>query len=109
VAHGQRFDLTRVRLRFYRSIAACDVHLGPLTMLVGRNGSGKSNFLDALRLTAQALAENLDNALRERGGVAEVRRRFKGHPTHFAISTARCQPYLYCFDALPQISSANTH
>lgn len=83
---ASRFDLARVRLRHYRSIAACDVSLGPLTILVGPNGAGKSNFLDALRLTAQALNENLDNALRERGGIAEVRRRSHGHPTHFGVS-----------------------
>ncbi|HET8658914.1 MAG TPA: AAA family ATPase [Micromonosporaceae bacterium] len=82
----RRFDLTHMRLRHYRSIAACSVELGPLTMLVGPNGAGKSNFLDALRFTAQALAENLDNALRERDGISEVRRRSRGHPTHFGIS-----------------------
>jgi len=75
-------------LRQYRSIAACDVVLGPLTMLVGPNGSGKSNFLDALRLTAQALSENLDNALRERGGIGEVRRRSHGDPKHFGVKVS---------------------
>ena len=40
--------LRRVRIRGYKSIAFCDVTLEPLTILVGRNGSGKSNFLDAL-------------------------------------------------------------
>lgn len=74
-----------MRLRHYRSIAACEVTLRRLTMLVGPNGSGKSNFLDALRLTAQSLNENLDNALRERGGIGEVRRRSRGHPTHFGV------------------------
>jgi AAA15 family ATPase/GTPase len=39
--------ITRVRLRNYRSIAECDVQLGPLTILVGPNGSGKRNFLCA--------------------------------------------------------------
>jgi len=77
--------LTRVILRNYRSIAACDVKLGPLTFLVGPNGSGKSNFLDALRLITDALRTSLDHALRDRGGVHEVRRRSSGHPTHFAI------------------------
>jgi predicted ATPase len=80
-----RFDITRVKLRQYRSIAACNVEVGSLNILVGPNGSGKSNFLDSMRLTAQALNENLDNALRERGGVSEVRRRSRGHPTHFGI------------------------
>ncbi|HEX8441066.1 AAA family ATPase [Archangium sp.] len=77
--------LTRVRLRNYRSIAACDVPLGPLTFLVGPNGSGKSNFMDALRLITDALRTSLDHALRDRGGVQEVRRRSSGHPTNFGI------------------------
>lgn len=80
-----RFDITRVRLRNYRSINVCDVRLGPMTVLVGPNGAGKSNFLDSLRLMSQALDENLDNALRERGGAAEVRRRSTGHPPSFKI------------------------
>ncbi|WP_194835111.1 AAA family ATPase [Nocardia sp. XZ_19_369] len=79
------FSLTRVRLRHYRSIADADVELGPLLLLVGPNGSGKSNFLDALRLVSESLQTSLDQALRSRGGVAEVRRRSTGHPTHFAI------------------------
>jgi predicted ATPase len=77
--------VTRVLLRNYRSIEACELHLGPLTFLVGPNGSGKSNFLDALRLVADSLNSSLDHALRERGGLNEVRRRSSGHPTHFAI------------------------
>lgn len=77
--------LTRVVLRNYKSIASCDVKLGPLTYLVGENGSGKSNFLDALHLVRDALAGSLDNALNERGGLSEVRRRSSGHPTHFGI------------------------
>ena len=75
----------RVKLRNYKSIARCDVELGPLGILVGPNGSGKSNFLDALSLTHQALDMTLDHALRERGGVNEVRRRSGGHPSNFAI------------------------
>lgn len=77
--------LTRVVLRNYKSIGACDVRLQPLTYLVGANGSGKSNFLDGLHLVRDALAGSLDNALNERGGLAEVRRRSSGHPTHFGI------------------------
>lgn len=77
--------LTRVVLRNYKSIATCDVRLGPLTYLVGANGSGKSNFLDALHLVRDALNGSLDNALNERGGLSEVRRRSSGHPTHFGI------------------------
>jgi predicted ATPase len=75
----------RVRLKNYRSIAACDIELGRLTFLVGPNGSGKSNFVDALRFTADALNSTLDHALRERGGAQEVRRRSSGHLSTFSI------------------------
>jgi AAA15 family ATPase/GTPase len=47
--------ISRVRIKNYKSIAECDVRLGPLTVLVGPNGSGKSNFLDALAFVARAL------------------------------------------------------
>ena len=77
--------VTRLALRNYKSIAACDVQLIPLTILVGANGAGKSNFLDALRFTAQALRFSLDHALWERAGISEVRRRSRGHPTHFRV------------------------
>jgi predicted ATPase len=77
--------LTRVVLKNYKSIAASGVDLRALTFLVGPNGSGKSNFLDALRFTSDSLRGSLDNALRERGGIGEVRRRSGGHPTHFGI------------------------
>ncbi len=77
--------LKRVKLRNYKSIAACDVTLEPLTMLVGPNGAGKSNFIDALRLVADALNAPMDHALRQRGGIDEVRRRSRRHPHNFAI------------------------
>jgi len=77
--------LKRVRVKNYRSIGACDLSLGPLTFLVGPNGSGKSNFLDALRFIADALRDSLDHAIRERGGIGEVRRRSTGHPNNFLM------------------------
>ena len=77
--------ITRVVLKNYKSIAACSVLLRPLIFLVGQNGSGKSNFLDALRFVSESLNTSLEHALRERGGINEVRRRSSGHPTHFGI------------------------
>ena len=77
--------ITRIILRNYKSIAACDVRLHPLMFLVGPNGAGKSNFLDALRFVADALNSSLDHAIRDRGGINDVRRRSGGHPNHFSI------------------------
>jgi predicted ATPase len=75
----------RLRLRNYKSISQCDVEFGPLTLLVGRNGSGKSNFLDALRFVADGLNLSLDHAVKSRGGIDAVRRRSTGHPHNFGI------------------------
>ncbi len=77
--------LRRVVLQNYKSIAGCDVQLGPLTFLVGPNGAGKSNFLDALRFVADALRTSLNHALRDRGGINDVRRQGSDHPTHFGM------------------------
>jgi predicted ATPase len=82
--------IRRVVLRNYKSIAACDVRLGPLTFLVGANGSGKSNFLDSMRFVADSLRTSLDHALRERGTVKAVRRISGGHPNHFALRLDFC-------------------
>lgn len=94
--------VSRVILRNYKSIGYCDVSLGKLTYLVGANGSGKSNFLDALHLVRDALSSSLDNALNERGGLSEVRRRSSGHPTQFGIRLEFClatgQPGHYAFN-----------
>ena len=75
----------RVRAKNFKSIAACDVRLGPLMFLVGPNGSGKSNFLDVLHFVKDALEGSLENAMNLRGGLFEVRRRSSGHPTHFGV------------------------
>ena len=62
----------RVRLRNYKSIKSCDVELGPLTILVGRNGSGKSNFVDALRLLGELSYPSIQAVFHDRGGFGAV-------------------------------------
>lgn len=99
--------LTRVSLRNYKSIASCDVRLTPLTFLIGANGAGKSNFMDALHFVRDALNGSLDNAMNERGGLSEVRRRSSGHPTNFGIRLEFLLPsgdighYAFTVGALP--------
>jgi len=61
--------ITRVRLKNFRSIAECDVELGPLTILVGPNGSGKSNFVRALDFISDAVSNGLDAAVSRGGGM----------------------------------------
>lgn len=106
--------IRRVVIRNYKSIPSCDVKLGPLTFVVGPNGSGKSNFVGALKFVADAVRD-LDQALRDRGGLSEVRRRSRGHPTHFSMKlelilpSERMATYEFCIrarsDGAPEVQS----
>jgi predicted ATPase len=78
--------VSRVRVANYKSIAACDVRLGSLTVLVGPNGVGKSNFLDALAFVAEAVATTPHRAIDARGGLPEMLRRVPGPTGSFSIT-----------------------
>ena len=62
----------RVRIQNFKGIAACDVTLGPLNVLVGRNGSGKSNFLEAIDVLRASLDHSPEQALQALGGLESV-------------------------------------
>lgn len=83
-----------VKIHNYKSIDHCHVELGALTVLVGRNGAGKSNFLDALRFIGDSLQSSLDHAIRDRGGIDAIRRQSTGHPRNFAIEIEVVLPSL---------------
>ena len=67
--------LTSVRYRNFMSFADEEVELGDLAVLVGANGSGKSNFIEGLRFLGDALTIGLDAAVTNRGGIGQVRRK----------------------------------
>ncbi len=57
--------ITRVVVKGYKSLRDVDIKLGPLTVMIGPNASGKSNLLDALGLisrmvTSQTISEAFD-------------------------------------------------
>ena len=68
-----RFRITHIRAKNYRSIRNLDMELGPLTVLVGPNASGKSNVLDILQFIREALWGGLDFAVSERRGIDSIR------------------------------------
>ncbi len=85
--------ITKLRLERFKNFQAAELALGPLTVLVGTNASGKSNLRDAFRFLhgigrGYTLAEILGEKYGEggeplwggmRGGVREVA--FQGMPT----------------------------
>lgn len=85
--------ISRVRLTNYKSIASCDVRLGPLTVLVGPNGAGKSNFLDALRFVADAVDYAPDQAIALRGGLGQILHRGSQSAESFSIDLEVTVPW----------------
>lgn len=77
--------IRQVSIKNYKSIENDTVALEPFTVLVGRNGTGKSNFVDALAFTQESLSESVEFALHRRGGLAAVRRCSHGRPTNISI------------------------
>lgn len=66
--------ITRVQVKNFRSFANVDIKLGRLNVLVGRNGAGKSAFLDILRFVRDALRTGLETAVDDRHGIVALRR-----------------------------------
>lgn len=66
--------ITRVHIKNYRSLEDVSVDLGPLTVLVGRNGAGKSNFVDAILFMQDSLQSGLEESVSRRDGLSGLRR-----------------------------------
>lgn len=61
--------LTTLAIANYRSLLNLVVPLGPLNVITGANGSGKSNLYRALRLLAETAQGGVVNALAREGGL----------------------------------------
>ena len=64
--------LTTLAVRNYRTLRDFVVPLGPLTLVTGANGSGKSNLYRALRLLADTAQGGLIGSLAREGGLAST-------------------------------------
>ena len=70
-----RQPISKVWARNFRSIEYAELELGPLTVLVGPNASGKSNLLDILGFLADAVRYGLETAITRRGGIDSIGRK----------------------------------
>jgi predicted ATPase len=65
-------------LKRFRSVPTELVEFDNPTFLVGSNGSGKSNFVDAFSFLSEAMSAPLQAVFDTRGGIANVRNRTSG-------------------------------
>lgn len=82
--------LKRLTLKRFRSIPSGAVEFANPTFLVGRNGSGKSNLVDAFAFLAEAMESPLRTVFDRRGGVSAVGNRSsaRGRPADLGIRVA---------------------
>jgi predicted ATPase len=68
--------IRKVRIANFKSIPELDLDLGRLTVLIGANGSGKSNILEAIALASAAAQGKLDNEFLISRGIRVTEMRF---------------------------------
>ena len=79
--------LKTVRIQHYKSLDNVTVDLHPgITVIVGPNGVGKSNFVDVLRFLHDAVASNLDDAIRKREGIVRLLQYYKTRPSDIYLN-----------------------
>jgi predicted ATPase len=61
--------LERIQIKGFKSILDADIELSNLNVLIGANGSGKSNFITLFKLFNQIVEKNLQLYVAESGGV----------------------------------------
>lgn len=69
-----------IELRNFKSFDRAQVKLSPLTVLVGANAAGKSNFIDAFRFIQECVREDVSVAIRRRLGSRGVRSKRRYDP-----------------------------
>ncbi len=64
--------LERMQIQGFKSIKSLDLSLRPLNILIGANGSGKSNFVSVFRLLNQIVNEELQLYIARAGGANQL-------------------------------------
>jgi len=79
--------LNSYTVRHYKSLSEVKVDFHPnVTLIVGPNSVGKSNFVDAMRFIRDAAKDGLDHATVSRGGITRVRQQTQGGGRPFNLA-----------------------
>ena len=61
-------NLQRIYIEGYKSIQLADVDIKNINILIGANGSGKSNFISVFSFLRNVIEQRLQSVVREKGG-----------------------------------------
>ena len=81
--------LKHIEIKGYRSLKDVSLDMEPLTVLIGPNGGGKSNFMDLFKLLKMGAAGCLSGAIGNRGGLNGIL---------FGSGRLDCRSLSVCFD-----------
>jgi predicted ATPase len=90
--------IEHITIRNFKSIGEVSVDLSPVTVLIGRSGVGKSNFLRAIRFLRNFLLLG-DAAIQHEGGWPRIWPYGAPSPLSFSVRFA-IPGYLKSFDLL---------
>ena len=73
--------LSKLQVQHYKSLDDVSVDFAPdVTLVVGPNGVGKSNFVDVLRFLRDAVVKDLERAVTKREGIQRLLQTYKTKP-----------------------------
>lgn len=73
--------LKNLKVQHYKSLDDVSVDFAPdVTVVVGPNGVGKSNFVDVLRFLRDAVTDDLEHAVTKREGIQRLLQTYKTKP-----------------------------
>lgn len=67
--------ITNIRIRYFKSLKAVNLKLNPVNLVIGANGTGKTNLADAFAFLATAARVSFKEALNDFDGIETVRTR----------------------------------
>lgn len=77
--------LTHIEIDNYKSVAHASLSFQQENVIVGPNGVGKSNLLDAMHFVRDAVNDGLDHAVTKRHGINSIRRWSKTKPYNVSL------------------------
>jgi predicted ATPase len=90
---GARVRIDELRLAGFRAFENARLSLDDLTVLVGRNGAGKSTIIDAFEFLREAMTDGLEAALERRGGLKALLHRGSGHKKRLLGIALKLRPF----------------
>ncbi len=78
--------LKTLKVQHYKSLDDVSVDFSPdVTVVVGPNGVGKSNLVDALRFLRDAVTDDLEHAITKREGMGRLLQSYKSKPFKIGV------------------------